>query len=220
MIIDFKLPALGENIESADIIKVLVKKGDKIDVDQILLEIETDKATIEVPSEISGTVTEVLAKDGDNAKIGDVILRVDSSASTEAKISEKSEKELEVKKVASVEEAPSIKQAPVAEKAQTKSAVVAETPKLSKNKIAPAAPSVRRFAREIGIDIHLVTGSGTGGRISIEDVKLFSKNQNEKISKGGTASVFYQEKLPDFSKFGNIHREPMSNVRKKTARHL
>jgi pyruvate dehydrogenase E2 component (dihydrolipoamide acetyltransferase) len=73
------LPELGENIEAADITKVLVSKGDTIEKDQGLLEIETDKATVEVPSEVAGTIQEVKVKDGDNAKVGDVIFIVETS---------------------------------------------------------------------------------------------------------------------------------------------
>ena len=89
------------------------------------------------------------------------------------------------------------------------------------DRIAPAAPSVRKFAREIGVDIHQVSGSGPGGRISVEDVKAFAKNLNEKLSKGGGAAFgFASEPLPDFTKWGEVNVEVMSNVRKKTAEHL
>jgi len=87
----------------------------------------------------------------------------------------------------------------------------------------PASPSVRRFAREIGIDIHKVKGTGAGGRISIDDVKLFAKELNQKIQKGEiqTDSVSVnKEPLPDFTRFGEIERMPMNNVRRKTAEHL
>ncbi|KAB2845886.1 MAG: biotin/lipoyl-binding protein, partial [Melioribacteraceae bacterium] len=70
---EFKLPELGENITSADIVKVLVKEGETVEVDQIVVEIETDKATVEVPSEISGVVKSVNVKEGDKAKVGQVI---------------------------------------------------------------------------------------------------------------------------------------------------
>jgi pyruvate dehydrogenase E2 component (dihydrolipoamide acetyltransferase) len=81
---------------------------------------------------------------------------------------------------------------------------------------------VRRFAREIGIDIHKVNGTGPGGRISIDDVKVFAKSINEQISKsGGTYSLGVQpESLPDFSKWGDVERKTMSNIRRKTAEHL
>jgi pyruvate dehydrogenase E2 component (dihydrolipoamide acetyltransferase) len=89
--------------------------------------------------------------------------------------------------------------------------------------VAPAAPSVRRFAREIGIDIYQVRGSGLNGRISFEDVKLFAKTLNKQIQQGGTSAGFAgikRETLPDFSKWGEIDRQPMSNIRRVTADHL
>ena len=84
MAFEFKLPELGENIEQADIVKVLVKVGETVEVDQILLEIETDKATVEVPAEKSGTVKSVNAKDGDTVKVGSVIFTFDEENGTES----------------------------------------------------------------------------------------------------------------------------------------
>ena len=78
-VVDFRLPDLGENIESADVLNVLVKKGDLIQFDQAILEIETDKATIEVPSSVAGKIVEVLIKPGSKAKVGDVMIKVESS---------------------------------------------------------------------------------------------------------------------------------------------
>ena len=81
---EFKLPELGENIETAQITKVLVAVGDKIEIDQPVLEIETDKATVEVPSEVSGVVNDVKVKDGETAKVGQVIFSVDSADSAKS----------------------------------------------------------------------------------------------------------------------------------------
>lgn len=225
-IIEFKLPELGENIETADITKVLVSQGDKVEVDQILFEIETDKATVEVPAEFSGIIKEVKVIDGDTVKVGDIVLIVETSWGKVSKVSEKN----------SEEPAEENKEKP--KKVEEKSESKVETDKESKpeskkdpvkpvkqtlpSKIAPAAPTVRRFAREIGIDINEVSGSGPGGRISIDDVKVFSKSLNEKIksSGGGMPVGIKREALPDFSKWGSIRKEAMSNVRKKTAEHL
>ena len=77
MATEFKLPELGENIESADIVNVLVKVGDIIEKEQSIIEIETDKATIEVPSNVSGKITEVLVKQGESVKVGQTIIKVD-----------------------------------------------------------------------------------------------------------------------------------------------
>ncbi len=83
MATEFKLPELGENIESADIVNVLVKVGDSIEKEQSIIEIETDKATIEVPSNVSGKITEVLVKQGDSVKVGQTIIKVDEGASSD-----------------------------------------------------------------------------------------------------------------------------------------
>ncbi|NOX64223.1 MAG: dihydrolipoyllysine-residue acetyltransferase [Chlorobi bacterium] len=213
---EFKLPELGENIETADVTKVLVKPGDKIEKDQIVLEIETDKATVEVPSEFAGTVKEVFIKEGDKAKVGQTIFSYVGEATRETAKKDEPSKVEPPKSEGSI---------PVTESVER--SVKHEKPILPRReeiikKIAPAAPSVRRFAREIGIDIHKVNGSGPGGRISIEDVKTFAKNINESLSKSvtGAALGINAEPLPDFSKWGEVDIQPMSNVRKKTAEHL
>jgi pyruvate dehydrogenase E2 component (dihydrolipoamide acetyltransferase) len=89
--------------------------------------------------------------------------------------------------------------------------------------VVPAAPSVRRFAREIGVDINQVRGTGAYNRISLEDVKAYAKKINEQIQKGGIVGggvSIARETLPDFTKWGEVDRQPMSNVRRKTSEHL
>ena len=221
--VEYKLPELGENISSATITKVLVNAGDMISVDQILFEIETDKATVEIPSEISGTVKQVKVKDGQTIKTGEVVLIV-SSDNTVKSHAANQEKTIEPEKQAISEEAKleiartlkDFKDESTANKFGIRRTEIIE-------RIVPASPSVRRFAREIGIDIHKVKGTGAGGRISIDDVKLFAKELNQKIQKGEiqTDSVsLNKEPLPDFTRFGEIERMPMNNVRRKTAEHL
>ena len=91
----------------------------------------------------------------------------------------------------------------------------------NKSKIAPASPSIRRFAREIGVDIHNVPGSGPGGRISIDDVKAFSKRlQQEKGLAGSSAGIIASKPLPDFTKWGSIEKEKFSKLRETSAKHL
>lgn len=216
--IEFKLPELGENIESAQVVGVLVKPGTQIKKDQILFEIETDKATIEVPSDINGIVKEVKINEGETAKVGDVVLIIETTAPINVK-EEKTEAaapEPETRSVTTrqISGQPEIK--------KMEEPVITPQRINMPDVIAPAAPSVRRFAREIGIDINQVKGSGPGGRISINDVKTFAKRLNESIKKGtlATGIGIKQEKLPDFTKWGEISKEPMSNVRRKTAEHL
>ncbi|MCB9207020.1 MAG: dihydrolipoyllysine-residue acetyltransferase [Ignavibacteriales bacterium] len=220
-IIEFKLPELGENIESADVTKVLVKVGDKVEKDQVLLEIETDKATVEVPAEFSGVVKEVKIKEGEKAKVGSVVLVIESGKST---AKQETTIEKPAKTVESVKEEKITTPKPdVTKQLVTPNESVDVARKKSfATKIAPAAPTVRRFAREIGVDINEVSGSGPAGRISIDDVKKFAKSFNEKLRSGGAGMPIgiKREALPDFSKWGKINKEPMSNVRKKTAEHL
>jgi pyruvate dehydrogenase E2 component (dihydrolipoyllysine-residue acetyltransferase) len=218
-LIEFKLPELGENIESADITKFLVSVGDKVQLDQILIEIETDKATVEVPAEISGIVKEIKFKAGDNIKVGEVILVLETG---DAVVDEVEKKIVETEKLIEKKAEPVKTEALVPSKPKEDAIKDIPTKKSFPTKIAPAAPSVRRFAREIGVDINEVSGSGPGGRISIEDAKKFAKSINEKIRHGGSAMPIgiKRETLPDFSKWGNVRKEPMSNVRKKTAEHL
>ncbi len=218
-IVDFHLPDLGENIPSADVVNVLVKVGDIIEADQGILEIETDKATIEVPSTISGKVVEVLVKAGSKAKVGDVVIKVETGegSSVESKPTEHAKMETvespkqEIKK----ETAPLTGELPSIQPMETDN-----QPPILKG-AAPAAPSVRRIAREIGVDINKVPGTGPGGRISMDDVKAFSKKLHESYSQGGGAGLNIKaESLPDFSKFGSINKVEMTNIRKKTADHL
>ncbi len=241
MIVDFNLPHLGENIHTADIIKVLVKEGDKVEVDQIIIEIETDKATIEVPSEVSGIVKKVHVKEGTKAKVGDPIISVETEFEETKKIKKENEQKVETKleketkdsvfiesntkseqQIANNLEQQLVDQSPLVEKQSQKPKII-DLPRDVVKTIVAASPSVRRFAREIGIDITKVRGSGPKGRILIEDVKAYAKALNEQIQKGiisGIPAGIAGEPLPDFSKWGNIERQPMSNVRRKTAEHL
>ena len=214
-IVEMKLPELGENIESADVIGILVKKGDKIEKDQGVIEIETDKATVEVPSNVSGKVLEVLIKEGDKAKVGDTLIKVETSDETETKAEEVKPERKEITEEKKKEEA---KETSVEEKARIQFSEKADQPPITKGS-APAAPSVRRLARELGVDINDIPGTGPGGRISLDDVKAFVKQLNEGRS-GFVGKGIKKEELPDFSKFGRIERKQMSNIRQKTAQHL
>lgn len=220
-IVDFYLPELGENIESADVVNVLVKVGDVIQKDQGIIEIETDKATIEVPSTVSGKVIEVLVKAGEKAKVGQTIIKVETGDVSETKIVETKESEI-IQEQKSEETKPEFIKQPTTE-------VKGELPKLHPMEFveqppilkgaAPAAPSVRRIAREIGVDINKVPGTGPGGRITMDDVKAYSKKLHESRAEGIGIGI-KAEALPDFSKFGEVKKVEMSNIRKKTAEHL
>ena len=215
---EFKLPELGENITKATIIKVLVAVDEKVSIDQSVLELETDKATIEVPSTVTGTITELLVAEGDVIEIGTVIFKVSEGSSVQSQ--------------PSAPAAASASAPVVAEKAieiVPQQAVVADAPKVIPvenqppilQNAAPAAPSVRRLAREIGVDVNKVKGTGPGGRILLDDVKAYSKALHQQRNEiQHIKAEQHQEPLPDFSKFGAVERQAMSNIRYKTAEHL
>jgi pyruvate dehydrogenase E2 component (dihydrolipoamide acetyltransferase) len=273
---DFTLPELGENVTAGDVLRVLVKPGDTVTKDQAVLELETDKATIEVPSSVAGRVTTISVKAGDKVKVGQVVLTVEDGAGTAAAApaappEKKSsapaaegavgantsnkvpdgglEQHAEGSKRAAAPGGPGgpgskvktgeKEQAePPADRPSTgagagkvvaisRGARPSAEPAASETPPAPAGPSVRRMARELGVDIDAVAGSGTDGRISIEDVKTHAKRLLEGAARAGSdaargsaGSPGISVALPDFSRWGEIERQPMRPVRRKTAGHL
>ncbi len=234
---DFNLPELGENITAGDVLRVLVQPGDMLAKEQPVLELETDKATIEVPSSIAGQVRDIKVKAGDKVKVGQPILSVDDGAAVKAAVPAPATPAAAKESQASAQATPQPPPAPP--KPAVKPAADArpstpgsdnvvdfsrgarpqpETPPQAEMPAAPAAPSVRRMARELGVDINVVPGTGDGGRISVEDVKAHAK----RLLAGGptTASTVVREPLPDFSRWGEVERQAMRGVRRKTAEHL
>ena len=232
MALEFKVPELGENVEKGDVVRVMVNAGDVIAVDQAVFELETDKATIEVPSTVAGTVGEVRIKKGDKVKPGQVVLTIAASSGSGSP----GVPGAEVKEPVAVPESrgpevPEVKApAPVVNIATARpvavAAAVAVAPSVVTGPVelaqsVPAAPSVRRFARELGVEIAQVTGTGPGGRIGQDDVSAYVKAQmTSGAATGGSIGVRVHTALPDFSKWGTVESKPMSNIRRKTAEHL
>jgi pyruvate dehydrogenase E2 component (dihydrolipoamide acetyltransferase) len=263
---DFTLPELGENITAGDVLRLLVKPGDTLVKDQPVLELETDKATIEVPSSVEGQVKEIKVKAGDKVTVGQAILSVeDNGAPAETAAPKETKPRRAAAAPAAAEPAPAADagdgtadQAPD-DKGSTPDAGDGTSDRAPDNKggtleargaqpvgpnkvvdinrgarpaseptgapelpAAPAAPSVRRMARELGVDVNQVAGSGPAGRISVDDVKAHAK---QLVSGGGGGAAAgapgrAAPPLPDFSRWGEIERQPMRAVRRKTAEHL
>ena len=208
----FALPELGESIESGDVVQVLVAVGDRIAAEQSVLEIETDKAVVEVPSPVGGSVTAVHVEAGDKAAVGQLIVTLetdgaaaakDSPATVEPQAAAEPEEDTEAPLPAATPAAPPKGEAAVVRQAHSRAA---------------AAPSVRRLAREIGVSIDEVPGSGPGGRVSAEDVKQYARARKPATpdpAPAAAAPVIVP--LPEFSRWGEVERRPMSNVRRLTA---
>lgn len=237
----FVIPELGENIQSATIVKVLIKPGDVVQQDQSVLELETDKATIEVPSDVSGKVVEVKVNEGDQVEIGQLVFTVDADGAAATAPEEKKEAQpAPVVETSAPAEIPAPAEAPVTAPvieeqvaAPAPAVPVVNTPAAGPKVIpvenqppilqnaAPAAPSVRRLAREIGVDVNQVKGTGPGGRILLDDVKLHSKLMHQQRNEAQhIRAEQHQQPLPDFSKYGDVETVAMSNIRQKTAEHL
>ena len=220
MIKEIKLPEVGENVESGEIAKVLVSVGDLVEVEQPVLEFETDKAVVEVPSPFKGKIVEILVKANETITVGQVFMKIETETKEESIQVEEKTVEDKVPEIP-VEESPKV-ETPTEEVVKPQEEFQAKKIEFEPSKdVAPASPSVRRLARELGVDINLIQGSGPGGRISADDVK----NHTKQIVVSGKADVsssvgISSETLPDFSKWGEIDVQPMNKVRKTTAQHL
>jgi pyruvate dehydrogenase E2 component (dihydrolipoamide acetyltransferase) len=236
---EFRLPELGENIDSADLVRLMISPGATVAEGQPVMELETDKAVVEVPSSVSGVVREIKVKEGQKVKVGDVIFTLEGGVAAPPEPVRKHEP---VEHMSGQQGARLAFQLAMRAEGKTEEQALppdkppAPTPAFSMpvqlGKVAgtehrdpvPAAPHVRRLAREIGVDIHSVAGSGPGGRISEDDVKLCAKNALSTMAATAAAQTprgtFVEPDLPDFSKWGKTERVSMRGVRRKTAEHL
>ncbi|MCF7972456.1 MAG: 2-oxo acid dehydrogenase subunit E2 [Phycisphaerae bacterium] len=222
---EFKLPSLGENIESVRVVAVLVKPGDTVQPEQTVIELETDKAMMELPIPIGGVVQAVHVKAEQDVTVGQLILTLDEAGAAPADTAEAAEAAPAAEPTPEPVEAPvkdTVEASPKSQAATPPPAPVAPPASPPESTLAPGAPSVRRFAREIGIDINAVTGSGPHGRISVDDVKAYAKqlNTGRAPQAAGAAISSALPPLPDFEKWGSVQRQSMSPVRLKTARQM
>ncbi len=255
---EFKVPELGENVAGGDVTRVLVNVGDTISQEQPVLELETDKATIEVPSSVAGVVKDIKVKAGDTVKVGAVVLTVEEAsgngagaaaakpaAATAAAPAEApaakpadepdaetpaAEQPADTAPDRQAPAAPAAKAAPEDRKvismptrtAAAEPPAAAAAPRAEQGPAAPASPAVRRLAREIGVDVHQVEGSGPAGRISQDDVKEHARRILSSVGAAGTSAGAARaaRAMPDFQKWGEVDRQGWSNIRRATAEHL
>jgi len=204
MIKDILLPNLGEGVDSADVSEVLVKSGDIVEKDSSVLVLESEKATMEIPTEFAGTVKEIFVSNGDKVTTGQKLISIE--VGSKAKVEEKPK---------TVDEPKEIKNEKVPKPQKQLEIVKQEDPKFSA-KIPFASPSVRRFARELGADLGLAKGTGAKGRILKEDVKIFVKSQ---LTGGATVSDPQQPEI-DFSQWGDTETLPLNKIRRITGERM
>ena len=222
MAVEIKLPVLGEGVDSGTVAGVLVATGDTVEVDAPLIELETDKAVIEVPASEAGVVASLPVKAGDTVAVGQVIATIEpaSPPAPEAPAEEPAaEQPRRQAPPPPVPERPAVQTAPPAP--SPPGPPPARTPADEFNLPEwpiPATPNTRRFARELGVDITAVQGTGNGGRILSGDVVRTARSLLEAAAAGGAAPA--PPPLPDFSRWGEVERETMSGIRRTTAVHL
>ena len=201
MIKDIVLPDLGEGIESATISEVSLGVGEQVKKDDVLLVLESDKASMEIPSDYDGKIIEVLIKEGEDVATGEPLFKVETQDGLEEKVDEKPEKEVKVEQ--KVEEKPE----------------TGPTPKPSISRVGDdvfASPGVRRLARELGINLGLIGGTGAKGRTTKEDLHSYIK---VKMQEG--SGQFRPPKKPiDFSQWGDIEYQKLTKVNKITGTRL
>lgn len=204
---EFRLPDLGEGITEAQIIKVLVKEGDRVEEDQSLFEVETDKAAVEIPSPVAGVASIIHISSGQNVNVGDVMVTFDGTNGATTAPAKKAER-------ASATQA-------------TAPAVSAERPPASSatRTKTPAAPAVRKLARERGVDIDAIAGSGPGGRVTRSDVESASSGGSAAAApaqapapRAPTATVV--EGVAAVDKWGATRRTPITQIRKTIAQQM
>jgi pyruvate dehydrogenase E2 component (dihydrolipoamide acetyltransferase) len=230
---EFKLPELGENIHQGDLVRLMISPGAQVSEGQPVMELETDKAVVEVPSSLTGIVKDVYVSQGEKIKVGQVIFTLEPGASSQSTSQKPSRAEDVHDHARAAFQAVIQSEGKTEEQAlppdQPQAAPVATfTMPLHLDRAAgvehrgpvPAAPHVRRLARELGIDIHNVLGNGPGGRISENDVKLHAKGLLSAAGAGSASTHVKQPALPDFSRWGKIERVSMRGVRRKTAEHM
>jgi pyruvate dehydrogenase E2 component (dihydrolipoamide acetyltransferase) len=224
MLKEIKIPEISENVESGTVVAVLVETGQMVDIDDSIIELETDKAVVEIPSPYKGKITEILVKEGDEVNIGAVIARVETDVTdldekpeeaAAAEIPEDKEiKEAEPEKapqaepvIETVEATPKVQPPPSLQKIQK---IEEPAPKRGP---APASPSVRRLARELGLDIYAVQSGEPGDRITEADVKAHVK----KMRPAAGRIAAHEPMLPDFSRWGEAEAVDLPTIRRITA---
>jgi pyruvate dehydrogenase E2 component (dihydrolipoamide acetyltransferase) len=235
-----ELPFLAEGVEGGDVVQILVREGDRITEGQSLIELETEKATVPVPAPAAGTVVQLLVRPGDHVKVGQALVELDGADG----MAQRGAKTSAPEKPAA---APAPQPAPADEAAQAQQAEQQDKPTPAPSGAStpeaeppnpepaqavsaspagpavgatiPAPPSVRRLARELGVDLTQVKGSEAGGRITAEDVKAFVRERTRRAAPPGTAGA--ETALGAFTTlYGQERREPLPSIRRKIAANM
>jgi pyruvate dehydrogenase E2 component (dihydrolipoamide acetyltransferase) len=229
--IEIRVPDIGD-FKEVEVIELLVKVGDVIKAEQSLITVESDKASMEIPSSTAGKVVSIGVKIGDKVAEGSVLLMLEATAeaATTATTATPTTGPA-LAPVAAPAAAPVVTAAPAVSSAISSASVAAPTaalaPAPASGVLPHASPSVRKFARELGVDLTLVGGSGPKGRITVEDVRGFVKGalaggarSKESATNDGAGLGLIPWPKVDFAKFGEIQTKPLSRIKKISGANL
>lgn len=224
---EFKLPDLGEGVHEGEVRAILVAPGDRVTEGDPILAVETDKATVEIPSPYTGSVQEIRVKPDELVHVGDVLI-------TFADAAEKAGAETAAPKPAAAPEPPG--QIPKAAENRAGASAPAAAAKSAHRGPIPASPATRRLARELGVDLAQAAPTGPAGRVTAEDVRKAARKAPAEAKEptapeaAATAakalalqplpSAAAAPPLPDFSKWGPVNRVPVRSIRRATARQM
>ena len=205
MIKDILLPDLGEGIEGAEVSEVAVAPGDTITAEDTILVLESDKASMEIPAEVNGTVTEIAVAAGDEVKTGQILIKIEISDSTDAIMEEPvlSEETDQIATSPEKEKPPEVTLYPVREDTSSTENVF-------------ASPGVRRLARELGINLQIIKGSGPKRRVTKDDLNGYIKLQMA-MSAG---SIPAPQPVIDFSQWGDVEVQKRTKIKRITGERL
>lgn len=239
-LVEFQLPPIGEGVESAEVAELLVSAGDEIKADAIVMQLETEKAVVDLPCPYAGRIEELKVAAGDTVQVGQVLFHImTASASAESVGAPEKKGEQSAAPSPSRPEPrePSVEPAAPATTTSTapQSATIVADVRSRESEDGraappvPAAPSTRRLARQLGVNLRMVQGSGAGGRITRDDVKAFVRRRMEgpgvpAVASAGSGAVMAGSlappPLPDFTKFGAVEREKLNRLARTAAENL
>jgi len=223
---EIKIPDIAENVETGTIASILVSVGDKITVDQPLVEVETEKASTDIPSLFDGVVAEIKIQEGDEVSVNQVIMIIETEEKEEEEDSasekEKSEADKPDDKFSESDQEEEEDEGDEEPEKEDESSKKDEKEEKEKGKTInladiPAAPSVRRLAREMDVDLTKVKASGPGDRVTADDVKKHAETSDDAKTKGQKQEAI---KTDEFEQWGSVTAEKIKTIRKITARNV
>ncbi len=222
---EIKLQALKENVDTVEVNAVKVSPGDVVAKDQPLLEVQADKAALEVPSPMAGRIARILVKPGDQISIGQVYCIIESNGEQPAAAPTAKAEPLPAPKKEPAPSAPPLRPVAVPPLHKPQPPVIerpSPAPPPAQEKIVPAGPATRRLARELGVDLRQVRGSGRHGRVVEEDIKEYVRQlaSGAATAAPGAGPGIQPPPLPNFEEWGPIEAQPLGAVRRATARQM